>query len=258
MALSSVQLQRYANEGYLLLTGVLDEDCLSQVEAELQGLQQQASDGHVLEQDGRTIRSIYCSHLKTGRLAVLVRDERVLGPALQLLGADAYLYQLKVNFKRAHTGDAWSWHQDFVYWNNEDGLPSPSLVNAVIFLDDVTQENGPIQLIAGSHMAGSLPPQSFIGQSTLREVIAGDRYTLSDAQVMQLREAGRQVQAVGKRGSVLYFHPNVAHSSSDNRSDQDRKLCLITYCDVHNRPSLSRPEYLVGRNYLPLRPLAFS
>jgi len=252
MKLTAAQQQRYASDGYLLLPQVLDADCLSELESELPSLVRQANAGCVLENDGHTVRSVYCSHLKTGRLAQLVRDRRLLTAAQQLLG-DVYLYQLKVNFKRAYSGGGWSWHQDFVYWKSEDGLLSPDLVNAVVFLDDIAPDNGPIQLIAGSHVAGSIPTQVCAHAGTQREVVTGDRYTLSDEYVAQLRKGDGQVTALGKRGSVLYFHPNLIHGSTGNASSQDRRLLLITYCDVHNRPTLSRPEYLVGSDYRPLR-----
>jgi ectoine hydroxylase-related dioxygenase (phytanoyl-CoA dioxygenase family) len=256
MKLGAAQQQRYARDGYLVLPDVLDDGCLDEIERALPDLFVQADEGRVLERDGRTVRSIYCSHVETGPLAQLVRDSRLLVPAQQLVGEDVYLYQLKVNFKRAHSGDVWHWHQDFVYWKNEDGLPSPDLVNAVIFLDDVTADNGPIQLIARSHAGGSVPPHIDVQTDAQRDVVSGDRYTLSDAQMTQAKEeAGEQVSAVGTRGSVLYFHPNVIHGSSANASSQDRRLVLITYCSVNNRPTIRRAHHLVGRDYRPLRPL---
>lgn len=261
MQLSAAQREHYATQGYLLLPEALDSTHLSGLTSELPEVLRHAGDGCVLEQDGLTVRSVYCTQLKSGLLAQLVRDSRLLCPAQQLLGGDVYLYQLKVNFKRAHTGGAWSWHQDFVYWHNEDGLATASLVNVVVFLDEVTPENGPIQILAESHTAGLLPTQPAMPTrhravpTTQREVVTGDRYTLPSAQVTRLRRQGQQIAATGKRGSVLYFHPNLVHSSSCNRSHHDRKLLLMTYCDVRNRPSLRRPDYLVGRDYSPLQPL---
>lgn len=260
MQLSSLQREHYATQGSLLLPEALDSACLSGLTSELPEVLRRAGDGCVLEQDGRTVRSVYCTQLKSGLLAQLARDSRLLCPAQQLLGGDVYLYQMKVNFKRAHTGGAWSWHQDFVYWHNEDGLPTASLINAVVFLDEVTPENGPIQLLSKSHVGGLLPAQPVTPERrervpTQREVVTGDRYTLTGAQVTRLRRQGKQFAATGKRGSVLYFHPNLVHSSSSNRSGHDRKLLLMTYCDVRNRPSLRRPDYLVGRDYSPLQPL---
>lgn len=254
MELSGEQRQHYASQGYLLLPRFLCD--VSELEGALSELLKDCSEGYITEEDGRTPRSIYCSHLKTGALAEMARDSRLLRPAQQLLGDDLYIYQLKVNFKRAYTGGAWSWHQDFIYWKNEDQLPSAALINAVVFLDDVGSDSGPIQLIPGSHAGGVLPVLPFV-QSTSdprqREVVTGESYTLGDAQVEALRQAGGQVSAEGPMGSLLYFHPNLVHGSSSNRSNRDRRLLLVTYCDVRNRPMRTRSRFLVGRDYRSLQ-----
>ena len=36
----------------------------------------------------------------------------------------------------------------------EDGIPTPRMANAVIFLDEVNEFNGPLMLIPGSHKEG--------------------------------------------------------------------------------------------------------
>jgi ectoine hydroxylase len=34
-----------------------------------------------------------------------------------------YIYQFKINVKAAFGGDVWQWHQDYIFWRNEDGMP---------------------------------------------------------------------------------------------------------------------------------------
>ena len=68
--------------------------------------------------------------------ARLVRDERLVGPAQQILSDDElYVQQVKVNAKEAFTGEQWQWHYDFATHHHEDGVPEPLALNLHIFLD---------------------------------------------------------------------------------------------------------------------------
>jgi ectoine hydroxylase len=71
-----------------------------------------------------------------------------------MLKSDANVHQFKINSKAAYRGDVWEWHQDYIFWQREDGMPTARVVNAVVFLDDVNEFNGPLLLIPTSHHLG--------------------------------------------------------------------------------------------------------
>ena len=56
-----------------------------------------------------------------------------------------------VNCKAAFAGDVWFWHQDYPAYLEDDHIPEPRMVNALIFLDEVTPLNSPLMLVPGSH-----------------------------------------------------------------------------------------------------------
>jgi ectoine hydroxylase len=61
----------------------------------------------------------------------------------------------------------------------------------------------------------------------------------------------------GPAGTVIFFHPEIAHGSALNMSPYPRTVLIITYNDVTNSPRPAgspRPEYLVGRDLRPLEP----
>src|SRR5262249_40918576 len=130
--------------------------CFSQVEvnrvkAELPVIFAQDSPARILEQDGIVVRSVYGSH-KTNEMARrLACHPRIVEPAMQLLGGKVYIYQFKINAKAAFGGDVWEWHQDYIFWHHEDGMPTACVLNALVFLDEVNEANGPLMLLAGSH-----------------------------------------------------------------------------------------------------------
>ena len=97
-------------------------------------------------------------HLRDPLFARLVRDPRLVAPAQQILGDDdLYIQQVKVNAKEAFTGEQWQWHYDFATHHREDGVPEPLALNLHIFLDEVTEFNGPLIFIPGSHRDGPAP-----------------------------------------------------------------------------------------------------
>src|SRR6185436_15868718 len=84
----------------------------------------------------------------------LSRHPRIVEPVQQLLDSEVYVYQFKVNAKAAFGGDVWEWHQDFIFWQKEDAMQTPRVINTAVWLDDVTEFNGPMFLIPGSHADG--------------------------------------------------------------------------------------------------------
>src|SRR5262249_62330406 len=95
-------------------------------------------------------------HRSNEHFARLICDPRILKPAMQILNSDVYVYQFKINVKAAFSGDLWQWHQDYVFWHKEDGMQKPDVINVSIFLDDVTEFNGPIFFIPHSHAEGMI------------------------------------------------------------------------------------------------------
>ena len=94
-------------------------------------------------------------HLRSDVYARLCRHPRFVEPARQILGTDRlYIQQAKINAKVAFSGEAWQWHYDFATHHAEDGVPEPLALNLHVFLDDVTEHNGPLVFIRGSHRGG--------------------------------------------------------------------------------------------------------
>ena len=78
----------------------------------------------------------------------------MIQPVEDLLQEKLYMHQFKINGKMAFEGDVWQWHQDYGTWFNDDLMPSARAMNVAIFLDEVTEFNGPLLFIPGSHKKG--------------------------------------------------------------------------------------------------------
>jgi len=85
-----------------------------------------------------------------------------------LLGADVALQTAKLNIKAPGGGMAVEWHQDWALYphTNDD------LLAVGVMVDDVDEENGPLQVIPGSHRGPILdhsnPDGVFCGKPSLQ------------------------------------------------------------------------------------------
>lgn len=273
MQLGKEQAESFERDGFVLV-----RDCFSAAEvavmrAELPSLFSEDSPRKVSEASSAVVRSVYGSHTTNEVFSLLGRHPLLVGPAQQLLDSEVYIYQFKINAKSAFDGDVWDWHQDYIFWRKEDGMPSARVVNAAIFLDDVTEFNGPLYLIPGSHREGMIDVAAadVLRSHAQEQVRAYDgrpewvtnltakiKYSVGKPEVLRLAAQYGIVAPKGTSGSVLYFDSNLVHASPANISPYDRTIVFVTYNSVANLPPLgedARPDFLVGRDFRPSVPV---
>ena len=149
-------------------------------------------------------------------LSVLGRDPRLLAMASQLLGSREMNHLInQAHFKLPGDGVDFPWHQDSTHrryggeeWRDVNGRGS--FVQTVTAIDDVTAENGPLQLIPGSCKLGHVdPPEGGVGW------LPTDRLDPRSA-----------VSVTMTAGSVLLFGPYTFHRSRPNRSSHPRRVFI--------------------------------
>ena len=270
MRLTSEQLQFYADNGFLFLPNYFSSGEIAVIKDEIPPIFQEETPRRVVEKNG-DVRSVYGSHATNETLWQLSRHPKIVEPAMQIIDDEVYIYQFKINAKVAFSGDVWEWHQDYVFWLKEDGMPAAHVVNAVIFLDEVNEFNGPLFLIPGSHKEGVIDVDAHEelngnhdDRPWLSNLTASLRYSLHQSIVARLVTKYGMAAPKGMPGSVLFFGGNMVHGSSNNISPFDRKLILVTFNSVRNAPPVtekSRPGFLMSRDTEPvvaLKPKWFS
>lgn len=247
---------RYGRDGWYELPERFARDDVRKLRDRVEAISGQRRPEVVYEADSSVVRALHGCHDFDEVCHRLVRLPMLLDHAEALLGGPVYVYQFKVNMKQALEGAAWPWHQDFVFWHKEDGMPAPEAVNFAIFLDDVDGENGPLEVIPGSHHLGLIDPgepQDESGHDWRRHVSATLEYTVPDEIAEPLAEEYGTRAFTGTAGTAVAFHPNLVHSSSNNLSEHRRAVLLVTYNKVTNAPSHpTRPEFLVSRDSTPV------
>jgi hypothetical protein len=263
MRLSAEELERYRALGYVERPGFLQPAEVDRLRAEIARLAEQDAPGRVLERDGRLVRALHGCHQTNDVCRRLTELPRMVGMAEQVLGGRVYVHQFKINFKAAFGGDVWQWHQDYIFWRKEDGMRAPHVLNVMVFVDDVTEFNGPLMVIPGSHRAGMIDVDAKDGatgaEPWMANFSADLKYSLDQSTIAALVADNGIVAPKGPAGTALVFHPNLAHASVPNLSPFNRTMLIVTYNRVDNvpvAPGEPRPEFLVSRDATPLVPVA--
>lgn len=252
--LSAAQVDRYRSNGFLVQERLFSDEEVQVLQAEAEREFAAGGERVTVEEGTDIVRGVHGCHLYSNLFGALVRSPRLLPVAKQLLQDDVYVHQFKINAKRAFKGEVWEWHQDYTFWHNEDGMPAPRALSAAIFLDEVTEFNGPLIFVPGGHTTGMVDTDVH-GEGWANTLTASLKYSIDIETVRGLIQRRGMVAPKGPRGSVLWFDANMPHSSVPNMSPYDRGLLLITYNSVANKLDISRstrPEWLAARDFTPL------
>lgn len=263
MYITDEQIQDYRRDGFLLMPAVFSPAEVQAMKAELPGVFAEDSPARVMEKETGVVRSVYGSHRTREVFGRMVRDPRLRVPAERLLEDQVYVHQFKINAKLAFRGEVWEWHQDYIFWRNEDGMPTSNVTTLAVFLDEVNEYNGPLLFVPGSQRGGVIEPGGRKGAdegepSWKADVSAALSYTVQQDTLAELVAEGGIAAPKGPAGSVLFFDGNVVHGSAPNMSPFDRMLALVTYNGVANAPlprENPRPEFLCSRDFTAVAPL---
>ncbi len=140
-------------------------------------------------------------------------DSRMTDCVADLVGPNVKLHHTKINSKLPGAATAVKWHQDFAFTphSNDD------VVTALLMVDDVTGENGPLEVLPGSHKG---PVHDLWHDGVFTGAI--DDEIARDCQ-------DRAVTCTGKAGSVCLMHTRLLHGSAPNRSERARTLFICVY-----------------------------
>ncbi|WP_103071993.1 phytanoyl-CoA dioxygenase family protein [Aquimarina sediminis] len=255
------QIDQYHDQGFLLIEDIFTKEEIHLMNKELPSILEDDSPRKVKESNGE-IRSYYGAHQVNDIYKRLSSKKKLIDPVMQILESKVYIHQTKINFKKALRGEWWEWHQDYPYWKIEDGMTSPRVISVMIYLDDVTEFNGPLMVIPGSHKSGiaSFDDKQKFTSNVEKATWTGAnlKYTIDRSILKKGFEEDNVISVPGKAGSALFFHGNIFHASNCNISPFDRKTYIVTYNSVNNvldRVEKERPEYLSERDVTPIIPL---
>tara|TARA_S200000501_G_scaffold372426_1_gene417424 strand:- start:26 stop:865 length:840 start_codon:yes stop_codon:yes gene_type:complete len=247
MILSSEQIKKFNDKGYLFFPSLFSEEEVKILSAEVPIIYAQDRIENVKEKQKNVVRTNFAAHLYSKPFAKLARHPRMIKPVEQIFNEKVYMHQFKINGKMAFDGEIWQWHQDYGTWLNDDEMPEPRAMNVAIFLDDVNEFNGPLQLIPSSHKLGAIVADHDVTTTSY------PLWTISNENIKKLVENGGIVAPKGPKGSMLLFHSCIVHSSSPNMSPWNRISVYLSLCAITNHiKKFKRPGYIAHRDFRPI------
>lgn len=260
--IAAPDLDSLERDGFLSIADLLGPDEVPAYEAELNRLIAdpaiRADERSIIEPQSQEIRSVFEVHRISEVFARLVRDERVVGRARQILGSDVYVHQSRINVKPGFGASGFYWHSDFETWHAEDGMPNMRAVSVSIALTENHDTNGGLMIMPGSHKtflgcAGETPRDNY--KKSLQMQDAG---TPSDEALTAFAAEHGIKLFTGKAGSATWFDCNAMHGSGDNITPFPRSNVFIVFNSVDNASvepfaaPVRRPEFIGARDFTPV------
>ena len=252
MNITKEQKEVFDKEGYLFFPSIFSQKEVQNLLHAVPQLYKIREEYNFREKGSDAVRTNFAAHLYSTPFAKLARHPRMIQPVEDLLEEKLYMHQFKINGKLAFEGDVWQWHQDYGTWFNDDLMPSARAMNVAIFLDEVTEFNGPLLFIPGSHKKGVIKAKHDLTTTSY------PLWTIDNDLIRQLvdRAGGRKggiVSPQGPAGSMIIFHSCLVHASSNNLSPFNRISVYLSLCAVSNHiRRFKRKEYIAHRDFRPI------
>ena len=221
--ISTSDVARYQEQGYLVVPGVLDPPTVAALRRELDAILEGArevtahTDVYDLEPghrpDAPRVRRVKTPHKFFDGFRRLYREPRLVAILQALLGPAVRLHGSKINLKAPHYGSPVEWHQDWAFYphTNDD------ILAVGVMLDDAISDNGPLMVVPGSHRGPIFDHHA-------------DGYFCGAVDPAAVRdELARAVPLTGRAGSMSFHHVRLLHGSAQNVSKLPRALLLYEY-----------------------------
>lgn len=225
------QLEDFERDGFLVVREVFRPKEIARMKAAFERLEASARglDGKVMKDgaqfvcettpdgDTRIHRVVWCGAAEP-LLLDYGRDRRLLSLVSQLTDSTQFDQLInQAHFKFPGDDVTFEWHQDSKHrrygtdlWTDVDGRGS--FIETTTAIDPMTERNGPLRFIPGSHKAGHIPPDPETGE------LPEDAFDPESAFTLTMDP-----------GDVALFGPYTIHGSGPNQSDIPRRLFLNGY-----------------------------
>ena len=162
----------------------------------------------------------------------VMRDSPMVDMVADLIGPNVKYHHCKINLKLSGSHTVVGYHQDFSYTphTNDD------IVTTLLMLDNVTEENGCLMVVPGSH------------RGPLYSLFDGATFTGFMDREEERALKKHEVVTTGKAGDVCLMHTRLVHGSASNRSAHQRGLfiCVYTAADAFPLACNPMPSALEG------------
>jgi ectoine hydroxylase-related dioxygenase (phytanoyl-CoA dioxygenase family) len=224
--LSKDEITRYHQDGYILAKDVVSPEQLSKLQDMTYQLIEDSrtvsESNNIFDldedhsKDSPRLNRIKLPHKLDPYFWDILEQSKITSVIKSLLGENIQLQTSKLNTKPPGGGSSVEWHQDLAFYP----LTNDSVLAVGLMLEDVTLDNGPLQVIPGSHKGPTLDHSNDQG------LFCG-AINPNDPDF----EKDRIKTITGKAGDMSIHHGRILHGSAPNHSDRAR-LMLFYECNA--------------------------
>ena len=227
--LTQNQVQQYRAEGWVLVPGAAEASELAVLNAQLDAWIDESrtrTGNYGRLPDGKARFDVEPGHMpEAPRLRRIgnpvdisdayrefLWDGRLPDMAVDLYGPDIRCEYSRINLKAPGSGFKVYFHQDHPF----EPHTNPDVVVTLMFLSDMTEENGCLCVVPGSHRERYSHWQD-------------GKFTGTAAPDKQDGFWARSVPVTGQAGDVLLMDTWMLHASRENRSGSERRMLICDY-----------------------------
>ena len=229
-SLTQYQIDCFRKDGYLFLENVIPQQQLAQLQQQFElwveeSRQHTKPYGNTFDNrprfdlepghsaDAPALRRIASPVEISDAYLDFMRDNQALDALVDLIGPNIKFENAKINSKQPGSATQVKFHQDFLF----EAHTNDDMVTVLFFIDDVTEQNGPLEVVPGTHK-GPLFDHWHDG------VFTG---TVSDEVAAKVKS--QAIPCYGPAGSACLMHTRLLHGSAPNLSDNPRTLFICEY-----------------------------
>ena len=224
-------LKEYKDEGIVVIPSVFTEEECDGIKREAYGVTDDqikaAGYRHVPSEQAYNKKSlIFFPALANDYLNKIRVDERMQAVVQTFLGDEVRQINNQIYFREQADLDTFAWHRDTIF--RESHVFTSDLatdyLQTVIAVDDITEDNGPVEFIQGSHKWS----------------------TFEDPKNLRVFERGeyRGRKYTAKKGDMMVWSVMIVHGSERNQSVTSRMTYMNGFC--RTRSASAYPDYLVN------------
>ena len=224
MILSKDEVNFYNEKGYLLVEDVITtnqhNEMLNLVKDFFEKSKSINENNNIFDlEDGHCatsprLKRIKQPHQHSDFFWDIIKQSKIEGILIDLLGKDISLKTSKLNTKAPGGGAAVEWHQDWAFYPHTND----NVLALGLMLNDVDIDNGPLMVIPESHKG---PVLSHNNNDVFCGAINPDD---------KFFDIDKAVTLTGKARSMTIHHARTLHGSAPNNSKKDR-LVLFYECN---------------------------
>ncbi len=216
-------LEDFARDGVALVRGVLSAEEVAAIRSELdryirEDLASKPADARTFEADETTVRNLWRLEVHNEFFRDFASREDLRSLIAPLVRGEPVLAGVETFNKPAGIGSGVPPHQDNAYFCQTP----PDMLTVWIAIDAVTEANGPVTYVKGSHRLGPLP--------TKPSGVRGNSIGLAE---MPGTTEGELLVALLEPGDATIHHCDTIHYSAPNTTDHPRLGFLLVFRGGH-------------------------